>query len=269
MLKHSIAMYFLVAVLLPVSCLAQFSDCQLRLTNAQFRLFSKSEEAMNAKWEDAGRYVTDDLRAYAAKAAWQDYQTEVRLASDKICRAEWLTFIFTFHPSILNKATVPIVPETTLAAVNEALTICKSRPKSDSSCKELKKRGAVRRLKANFLAVEMLEVSSGEDFRFRLTNRSKTTAVHSIYIPLVMEDKKHLMQQKQAEIFLDTLSPGESKIVTMKEVPGWKDAIEEFYKVNNIREDAHVSAAIETVGFKLGAQAQPESYPFEWFGGTN
>jgi len=244
------------------------SSCEMRLTEAQMRLIPQNAQALNARIEDVHNYITPAIAAYAFKQAWSDYQTESRLSHDKVCLAQWIAFVQGNQPSLLKDAGVPIVPEESLSQIKDATELCTAGLGVNSECQDLKKDGASqRRMEANFLAIEMIQPPP--DYRgqmtFKLTNRSKGTPLFNIYFPLIMKDKAHNLSQKRAELTIPELQPGGSVTMTMTEVPGWMDAIRDFYKVNNIHESASINAEFGSVSVRFQGDSQPSDFPFDWF----
>lgn len=244
------------------------SSCEMHLSDAQLRLIPESAQALNARIEDVHKYITPEIAAYALKQAWNDYQTESRLSHDRVCLAQWVSFVQGSQPSFLKSAEIPILPEESLSQIKDALALCAAGLGATSECEDLKKYDAgQRRMEANLLAIEMILKPSNApgQFTFKLTNRTKNTHLFNIYFPLMMKDKAHNLSQKRAELTLPELQPGASVTMTMTEVPGWMDAIRDFYKVNNIHESASINAEFGSVSIRFQGDSQPSEFPFDWF----
>jgi hypothetical protein len=232
------------------------------------RLIPKNEEALKAKIEDIHHFITRDLVIYAIKTAWQDYRTETRITAEPVCLASWIAFVQSYRASILKDAGVPIIPETAYDKVTRGLAMCRARGRSECSDEDARElRESLHGIKANFLAVEFLskETDTAGLPIFRLTNRSKRTIIRGIYIPLFMEDKKHLLQVKRAEIAVSELLPGKSVVVYMSETPDWKNDIRNFYKANNVTETGNIEPNFGSVSFRLQDISTDDTFPFDWF----
>jgi hypothetical protein len=200
------------------------SSCNMHLIDAEIRLLPHNEQALNARLEDVHEYITPEIYAYAMKHAWNDYQAESRLSHDKVCLAEWISFVQGTQPSLLKNAGVPILPDESRSRINDAMKMCAAGLGTESGCKSLKT-DSVRehRIEANFLAIEMITEPSDSPgkFTFKLTNRSQSTSLFNIYFSLIMKDKEHDFVQKRLELNIPELRPVSSVTATMVVVPGW------------------------------------------------
>jgi hypothetical protein len=272
-MKLVIAVAFWMLYMLP-ACHAQLSShsfgCESRLIHAEMQIFPK--QAMNLPPEEAVKYVTRDLKVYALKQAWGDYQTETRLTQDKVCLAEWIIWIQGSSPSILNDAGVPIQPDDSLARIKEALGICAAKRGNADECESLQNQSAKEqrhRIEANILGLELLHgpSDSGGTFTFHVTNRSKSKSLLRIYVPLMMKNDKYSLEQKRAQLLVPELLPGHSVTIAMTEIAGWKDALLQLIKANNLqdKDDINIEASLGDVSFRVQGAPQPSDFPIDWF----
>lgn len=247
------------------------SPCDMRLTEAQMRLIPQNAQALNSSIEDVHKYITPEIAAYATKQAWSDYQTETHLSHDKVCLAEWIAFVQGNQPSVLKNAGVPILPDESLSQINDAMQLCSAGLGAESECKDLGKDSVSKhRIEANFLAIEWIHTPSDVpgEVTFKLTTRSTRSSLFNVYVPLLIKDKEHNFSQKGKELSIARLQPGGSVTATMTDVPGFRDAIKDFYKANNINAPSNLDVEFGSVSFKIQGDSQPSEFPFNWFDGS-
>jgi hypothetical protein len=84
----------------------------------------------------------------------------------------------------------------------------------------------------------------------------------------LIKDKEHNFSQKGKELSIAGLQPGGSVTATMTDVPGFRDAIKDFYKANNINAPSNLDVEFGPVSFKIQGDSQPSEFPFNWFDGS-